>query len=134
MLLKLGRLKEAGEVYKELIERNAENWYYYEGLEKALQPSKLSYTDTVKIFMIWDTLFGMVLLQIRKFYLTENHIPCDLKLYVICSFLFEMFTEKLVCMKIPVPSIYLLRTKGGIYYDAYMKNIALPLVNLETNG
>ncbi|XP_030817727.1 N-alpha-acetyltransferase 16, NatA auxiliary subunit isoform X3 [Camarhynchus parvulus] len=41
MLLKLGRLKEAGEVYKELIERNAENWYYYEGLEKALQPSTL---------------------------------------------------------------------------------------------
>lgn len=41
MLLKLGRLKEAGEVYKELIERNAENWYYYEGLEKSLQPSKL---------------------------------------------------------------------------------------------
>lgn len=40
MLLKLGRLKEAGEVYKELIDRNAENWYYYEGLEKALQPSK----------------------------------------------------------------------------------------------
>ncbi|NXY84748.1 NAA16 acetyltransferase, partial [Alcedo cyanopectus] len=41
MLLKLGRLKEAGEVYRELIERNAENWYYYEGLEKALQPSTL---------------------------------------------------------------------------------------------
>ncbi|OXB79808.1 UNVERIFIED_CONTAM: hypothetical protein H355_000970 [Colinus virginianus] len=40
MLLKLGRLKEAGEVYKELIERNAENWYYYEGLEKSLQPSE----------------------------------------------------------------------------------------------
>ncbi|KAJ7396793.1 N-alpha-acetyltransferase 16, NatA auxiliary subunit [Pitangus sulphuratus] len=40
MLLKLGRLKEAGEVYKELIERNAENWCYYEGLEKALQPSE----------------------------------------------------------------------------------------------
>lgn len=41
MLLKLGRLKEAGEVYRELIERNAENWYYYEGLEKSLQPSGL---------------------------------------------------------------------------------------------
>uniref|UniRef100_A0A674IMK1 N(alpha)-acetyltransferase 16, NatA auxiliary subunit n=1 Tax=Terrapene triunguis TaxID=2587831 RepID=A0A674IMK1_9SAUR len=41
MLLKLGRLKEAGEIYKELIDRNAENWYYYEGLEKALQPSTL---------------------------------------------------------------------------------------------
>ncbi|XP_057642539.1 N-alpha-acetyltransferase 16, NatA auxiliary subunit isoform X4 [Chionomys nivalis] len=37
MLLKLGRLKEAGEVFKNLIDRNAENWCYYEGLEKALQ-------------------------------------------------------------------------------------------------
>lgn len=66
MLLKLGRLKEAGEVYKELIERNAENWYYYEGLEKALQPSKLSYTDTVKIRICYrihlELLFDMVLL------------------------------------------------------------------------
>ncbi|KAH0624447.1 hypothetical protein JD844_031877 [Phrynosoma platyrhinos] len=41
MLLKLGRLKEASEVYKELIDRNAENWHYYEGLEKALQPYSL---------------------------------------------------------------------------------------------
>ncbi|XP_061485908.1 N-alpha-acetyltransferase 16, NatA auxiliary subunit isoform X2 [Rhineura floridana] len=41
MLLKLGRLKEASEVYKELIDRNAENWYYYEGLEKALHPCSL---------------------------------------------------------------------------------------------
>ncbi|XP_028593906.2 N-alpha-acetyltransferase 16, NatA auxiliary subunit isoform X1 [Podarcis muralis] len=41
MLLKLGRLKEASEVYKELIDRNAENWCYYEGLEKALQPRSL---------------------------------------------------------------------------------------------
>ncbi|XP_045333842.1 N-alpha-acetyltransferase 16, NatA auxiliary subunit isoform X3 [Leopardus geoffroyi] len=37
MLLKLGRLKEASEVFKNLIDRNAENWCYYEGLEKALQ-------------------------------------------------------------------------------------------------
>ncbi|XP_045143025.1 N-alpha-acetyltransferase 16, NatA auxiliary subunit [Echinops telfairi] len=41
MLLKLGRLKEASEVFKNLIDRNAENWYYYEGLEKALQLSSL---------------------------------------------------------------------------------------------
>ncbi|XP_040137395.1 N-alpha-acetyltransferase 16, NatA auxiliary subunit isoform X6 [Ictidomys tridecemlineatus] len=39
ILLKLGRLKDASEVFKNLIDRNAENWYYYEGLEKALQPS-----------------------------------------------------------------------------------------------
>lgn len=37
MLLKLGRLKEASEVFKNLIDWNAENWCYYEGLEKALQ-------------------------------------------------------------------------------------------------
>ncbi|XDB56156.1 hypothetical protein AB1E18_009613 [Capra hircus] len=41
MLLKLGRLKEASEVFKNLIARNAENWCYYEGLEKALQLSTL---------------------------------------------------------------------------------------------
>ncbi|XP_070265098.1 N-alpha-acetyltransferase 16, NatA auxiliary subunit isoform X8 [Myotis yumanensis] len=41
MLLKLGRLKEASEVFKNLIDRNAENWCYYEGLEKALQLSTL---------------------------------------------------------------------------------------------
>ncbi|XP_066562716.1 N-alpha-acetyltransferase 16, NatA auxiliary subunit [Amia ocellicauda] len=39
MLLKLGRLEEAASVYRVLIDRNAENWSYYEGLEKALQPS-----------------------------------------------------------------------------------------------
>ncbi|GAB1299121.1 N-alpha-acetyltransferase 16, NatA auxiliary subunit [Apodemus speciosus] len=37
MLLKLGRLKEASEVFKNLIYWNAENRCYYEGLEKALQ-------------------------------------------------------------------------------------------------
>ncbi|XP_031216977.1 N-alpha-acetyltransferase 16, NatA auxiliary subunit isoform X2 [Mastomys coucha] len=37
MLLKLGRLEEASEVFKNLIDWNAENWCYYEGLEKALQ-------------------------------------------------------------------------------------------------
>lgn len=39
MLLKLGRLKEASEVFKNLIDRNVENWCYYEGLERALQLS-----------------------------------------------------------------------------------------------
>lgn len=38
MLLKLGRLEEAARAYRILIDRNAENWSYYEGLEKALQP------------------------------------------------------------------------------------------------
>ncbi|XP_007438931.1 N-alpha-acetyltransferase 16, NatA auxiliary subunit [Python bivittatus] len=41
MLLNLGRLEEAAEIYKELLDRNAENWSYYEGLEKALQPHSL---------------------------------------------------------------------------------------------
>uniref|UniRef100_A0A5F9C235 N-alpha-acetyltransferase 16, NatA auxiliary subunit n=1 Tax=Oryctolagus cuniculus TaxID=9986 RepID=A0A5F9C235_RABIT len=41
ILLKLGRLNEASEVFKNLIDRNAENWCYYEGLEKALQLSSL---------------------------------------------------------------------------------------------
>ncbi|XP_063160633.1 N-alpha-acetyltransferase 16, NatA auxiliary subunit [Candoia aspera] len=41
MLLNLGRLKEAAETYKDLIDRNAESWSYYEGLEKALQPHSL---------------------------------------------------------------------------------------------
>ncbi|XP_035158450.1 N-alpha-acetyltransferase 16, NatA auxiliary subunit isoform X4 [Callithrix jacchus] len=41
ILLKLGRLKEASEVFKNLIDRNAENWCYYDGLEKALQISTL---------------------------------------------------------------------------------------------
>ncbi|XP_053419808.1 N-alpha-acetyltransferase 16, NatA auxiliary subunit isoform X3 [Nycticebus coucang] len=40
ILLKLGRLKEASEVFRNLIDRNAENWCYYEGLEKALQLSE----------------------------------------------------------------------------------------------
>nr|XP_015219423.1 PREDICTED: N-alpha-acetyltransferase 16, NatA auxiliary subunit [Lepisosteus oculatus] len=39
MLLKLGKLEEAAKVYRALIDRNAENWSYYQGLEQALQPS-----------------------------------------------------------------------------------------------
>lgn len=38
LLLQLGRLEEAVEVYKGLQERNPENWAYYKGLEKALKP------------------------------------------------------------------------------------------------
>ncbi|XP_017683293.1 N-alpha-acetyltransferase 16, NatA auxiliary subunit isoform X2 [Neopelma chrysocephalum] len=58
MLLKLGRLKEAGEVYKELIERNAENWYYYEGLEKALQPSGLRTISSPMVSTIQELVTG----------------------------------------------------------------------------
>ncbi|XP_061082124.1 N-alpha-acetyltransferase 16, NatA auxiliary subunit-like [Conger conger] len=38
MLLKLGRLEEAARAYRILIDRNAENWAYYQGLETSLQP------------------------------------------------------------------------------------------------
>ncbi|XP_006003551.1 N-alpha-acetyltransferase 16, NatA auxiliary subunit isoform X3 [Latimeria chalumnae] len=41
MLLNLGRLEEAAAVYRGLIDRNSENWSYYEGLEKALRPNTL---------------------------------------------------------------------------------------------
>ncbi|XP_030056406.1 N-alpha-acetyltransferase 16, NatA auxiliary subunit isoform X1 [Microcaecilia unicolor] len=41
MLLRLGRVSEAAKVYRDLIDRNAENWCYYEGLEQSLQPSTL---------------------------------------------------------------------------------------------
>ncbi|KAM3934345.1 N-alpha-acetyltransferase 16, NatA auxiliary subunit isoform 1-T1 [Leptodactylus fuscus] len=37
--LKLGRWKEAAEVFRALINRNPENWKYYENLEKALHPA-----------------------------------------------------------------------------------------------
>ncbi|KAM4699074.1 N-alpha-acetyltransferase 16, NatA auxiliary subunit [Discoglossus pictus] len=39
MFLKLGRLKEAAEIYQKLVDRNPENWKYYENLEKALKPA-----------------------------------------------------------------------------------------------
>ncbi|XP_052006048.1 N-alpha-acetyltransferase 15, NatA auxiliary subunit a [Xyrauchen texanus] len=38
LLLKLDRAGEATEVYQRLLERNPENWSYYQGLEKALKP------------------------------------------------------------------------------------------------
>ncbi|XP_023685420.2 N-alpha-acetyltransferase 15, NatA auxiliary subunit-like isoform X1 [Paramormyrops kingsleyae] len=41
LLLKLERMEEAGEVYRQLQERNPENWSYYRGLEKALRPATL---------------------------------------------------------------------------------------------
>jgi len=38
LLLKLGRHREAAEIYKELINRNPENWGHYKGLEEATKP------------------------------------------------------------------------------------------------
>ncbi|XP_063046142.1 N-alpha-acetyltransferase 15, NatA auxiliary subunit a [Engraulis encrasicolus] len=38
LFLKLDRAQEASEVYHQLQERNPENWSYYQGLEKALNP------------------------------------------------------------------------------------------------
>ncbi|KAM6923930.1 N-alpha-acetyltransferase 15, NatA auxiliary subunit-like [Xenentodon cancila] len=41
LLLKLERPEEALEVYRRLQERNPENWAYYQGLEKALNPGSI---------------------------------------------------------------------------------------------
>nr|AAH57466.1 NMDA receptor-regulated gene 1a [Danio rerio] len=48
LLLKLDRAGEATEVYHRLLERNPENWSYYQGLEKALKPK--SAEDKQKIY------------------------------------------------------------------------------------
>ncbi|XP_040197249.1 N-alpha-acetyltransferase 16, NatA auxiliary subunit [Rana temporaria] len=48
VLLNLGRLKEAAEVYRELIDRNPDNWKYYENLEKALKPATVE--ERLKIY------------------------------------------------------------------------------------
>ncbi|XP_015480603.1 N-alpha-acetyltransferase 15, NatA auxiliary subunit [Parus major] len=48
LLLQLGRLEEAVEVYKGLQERNPENWSYYKGLEKALKPANMM--ERLKIY------------------------------------------------------------------------------------
>lgn len=41
LLLKLDRAGEATEVYRRMLERNPENWSYYQGLEKALKPKSV---------------------------------------------------------------------------------------------
>uniref|UniRef100_A0A3Q2NWZ3 N-alpha-acetyltransferase 15, NatA auxiliary subunit a n=1 Tax=Fundulus heteroclitus TaxID=8078 RepID=A0A3Q2NWZ3_FUNHE len=41
LLLKLERPEEASQVYRRLLERNPENWAYYQGLEKALKPGNV---------------------------------------------------------------------------------------------
>ncbi|XP_020308301.1 N-alpha-acetyltransferase 15, NatA auxiliary subunit [Oncorhynchus kisutch] len=41
LLLQLDRSEEATEVYRQLQERNPENWAYYQGLEKALKPASI---------------------------------------------------------------------------------------------
>ncbi|XP_064417277.1 N-alpha-acetyltransferase 15, NatA auxiliary subunit a isoform X1 [Latimeria chalumnae] len=48
LLLKLGRLDEAAEVYRRLQERNPENWAYYQGLENALKPASVD--ERLKIY------------------------------------------------------------------------------------
>lgn len=40
LFLKLERPEEAAVIYRRLLERNPENWAYYQGLEKALKPSE----------------------------------------------------------------------------------------------
>uniref|UniRef100_A0A8C9VDN2 N-alpha-acetyltransferase 15, NatA auxiliary subunit n=1 Tax=Scleropages formosus TaxID=113540 RepID=A0A8C9VDN2_SCLFO len=55
LLLNLDRLEEAAAVYRQLLERNPENWSYYHGLEKALKPASIEekqkiYEDTWEKF------------------------------------------------------------------------------------
>lgn len=38
LLMKLDQTEEAVKVYHELLERNPENWAYYQGLEDVLKP------------------------------------------------------------------------------------------------
>ncbi|XP_004405994.1 PREDICTED: N-alpha-acetyltransferase 15, NatA auxiliary subunit isoform X2 [Odobenus rosmarus divergens] len=48
LLLQLGRLEDAADVYRGLQERNPENWAYYKGLEKALKPANM--LERLKIY------------------------------------------------------------------------------------
>uniref|UniRef100_A0A8C2DA31 N(alpha)-acetyltransferase 15, NatA auxiliary subunit b n=1 Tax=Cyprinus carpio TaxID=7962 RepID=A0A8C2DA31_CYPCA len=48
LLLNLERFEEAADVYRQLQERNPENWSYYHGLEKALKPA--STQEKLKIY------------------------------------------------------------------------------------
>uniref|UniRef100_A0A8C1MMI5 N-alpha-acetyltransferase 15, NatA auxiliary subunit-like n=1 Tax=Cyprinus carpio TaxID=7962 RepID=A0A8C1MMI5_CYPCA len=48
LLLSLERFEEAADVYRQLQERNPENWSYYHGLEKALKPA--STQEKLKIY------------------------------------------------------------------------------------
>lgn len=38
LLLKLGKPDEARQIFEHLLERNPENWAYYEGLEQSTNP------------------------------------------------------------------------------------------------
>ena len=40
LLMKLDRKEEAAQLYRELLERNPENWFYYSGLEQACDLSE----------------------------------------------------------------------------------------------
>lgn len=37
----MSRFEEATDVYRDLINRNPENWAYYKGLEEAVRPGQL---------------------------------------------------------------------------------------------
>lgn len=49
LLLQLGRLQASEKVFRELLAGNPENWAYYKGLERALQPDSVE--DRVNIFL-----------------------------------------------------------------------------------
>ncbi|XP_040274397.1 N-alpha-acetyltransferase 15, NatA auxiliary subunit [Bufo bufo] len=48
LLQRLGRLEEATDVYRGLLDRSPENWAYYKGLEKALNPATME--ERLKIY------------------------------------------------------------------------------------
>lgn len=49
LLLMLGRLSQAEQVYRELVDGNPENWAYYTGLEKSINPPTVE--DRLKIYL-----------------------------------------------------------------------------------
>lgn len=48
LLMKLGRSEKVGDIYKDLITRNPENWAYYKGLEDAIKPG--TEEETLKLY------------------------------------------------------------------------------------
>uniref|UniRef100_A0A8D1UFM2 N-alpha-acetyltransferase 16, NatA auxiliary subunit n=1 Tax=Sus scrofa TaxID=9823 RepID=A0A8D1UFM2_PIG len=123
MLLKLGRLKEASEVFKNLIDRNAENWCYYEGLEKALQLSSLG------PFLPHGTLEER--LQIYE-EISQQHpraiSPRRLPLNLVPGAKFRELMDKFLRVNFSKGCPPLFTTLKSLYYDAEKISIIQELV------
>ncbi|MEQ2185420.1 hypothetical protein GOODEAATRI_017957, partial [Goodea atripinnis] len=71
LLLKLERPEKASEIYRRLLERNPENWAYYQGLEKALKPG--AYTIRINApFCSLDARLGEKFQECLDTYLRMN--------------------------------------------------------------